>query len=160
MPLRLMFDSDTMDVGFGLDLSKDLEMEEWQLDLVYTVSITECTMVGKVTLVLSWSTCACPLFLWLKGKCGKAYAGRRVQFIWSTSTIYACGSGCQFMYFWIWWYNLYASRSTSDGPKACISFLNISLFNIHSIDKFFISLVALSGLVFKVPSMFSSVNLI
>ena len=34
MPLRLMFDSDNMDVGSGLDLSKDLEMGEWKLDLV------------------------------------------------------------------------------------------------------------------------------
>ena len=52
MTLRLMFDSDTVSVGFGLGLSKCLEMVEQKMDLVLTFSIAGCTMVGKVTLVL------------------------------------------------------------------------------------------------------------
>ena len=34
MLLRSMFDSDTMGVGSGLGLLKDLEMGEWKLDFV------------------------------------------------------------------------------------------------------------------------------
>ena len=34
MLLRLIFDSDTINVGFGLGLSKNLEMEERKLNLV------------------------------------------------------------------------------------------------------------------------------
>ena len=37
MLLRLMFVSDTMAVGFGLCLSKDLGMGEWKLDLLLVI---------------------------------------------------------------------------------------------------------------------------
>ena len=93
-------------------------------------------------------------------KGGKAYAFRCVQFIWNAFTIHVCESGCQFMYFGIWWHNLDANISTSIGTKACISFWNIGLFNTHSLDEFFISLEALFVLVFKVPGRYSAVSVI
>ena len=93
----------------------------------------------------------------LRAKSGKVYAFRCAQFIWNASTIHTCGSGCQLMYFGIWWPNLDANRSTSTGPEACISFWNIGLFNILLLDEFFIFLEALSALVFKVPRKYSAV---
>ena len=85
---------------------------------------------------------------------------RSDQFIWNASTIHECGSGCQLTYFGIWWHNLDANRSTSTDPKACISFWNIGLFNIYSPEYLFISLEALSALVFKVTCSYSAVSVI
>ena len=121
-------------------------------------------MVLRATLTLLWSMYIFPslllLTLFIKAKVGKVYTFGCVQFIWNASTIYACGSGCQLIYFGIWWHNLDPNRSTSTGPKACINLWNISLFNIHSLDEFFVYLEYLSALVFKVPSRYSAVSLI
>ena len=65
MPLKPMFDSDTMGVRFGLGLSKHLDMRKRKLDLIQTFKITRCTMVRNATLVSLWLTYICPLFLWL-----------------------------------------------------------------------------------------------
>ena len=102
--------------------------------------------VTKTNLHLSLFAVATTLPIRAKG--GEAYAFRCDQFFWNTSTIHARGSGWQLMYFRIWCHNLDANRST--GPKACISFWNIGLFHIHSLDKFFILLEVLSAQVFKV----------
>ena len=60
----------------------------------------------------------------------------------------------------IWWHNLDVSIPTFPSPKTCISFWNIALFKIHSLDEFSISLEALPALVFKIPGRYSAVSLI
>ena len=91
---------------FGSCLSKDLEMGELKLDLVYKCSITGCNMVGKIVLKVHLSLIALDNTLPIKENGGTVCAFKFFQFIWNASTIHQCGSSCQLIYLVFWWHNL------------------------------------------------------